>query len=612
MMETTGTIITQSNPDINEIVRIYAKEKGLSETAAWAAIRGTFVPKSEVLNIIESQNRAYQGQAGYQPSRLTELIAQKSDASVEKLRLELEVKKLEILEKTEAKKVEMAERGEAREQRKMDIDEAKLVHDKEVQMRRLELEEKRQQSKDDFNQMMLLIQSGKKPDEALEMVKNQEKFYERILNERIRHTEEVGNLKENAENKLKEIKSEMDSRFEKFIKEYQSKPASDDFINKMKEYKKMQNEFLDMTFDTLEARGFDRNQLDAMRKVTNIKVKEQESSIGKLWDLTKLIYKDYIEPAADKASKELQSAPSGLENKVSHETEKRIREETESKARQITAENEVLQKQLEEEKKRIQILQDERRKLESTAHDLGIPYDDTITNQELFYWIEHQEAVLGQQKAAATERRAALEREERRARVRARVRASQEAAVPEAVPEVNEVHEVESGAQVYGVPQEQNVETPQDKINIQEELAKPRETSQETIDFIKEVGAGDGDAGEKLILPPEPKPKPEQEDEDKKPAEQPKKPKKGKRKALYSKFTVYNSDGIEIAKVESTNHKNAGLKVANQLNGTPDSPVRISVSNESGEQKQYDAYSAEIENHKGEKYNVPKVKAVVV
>ncbi|MCJ7773455.1 MAG: hypothetical protein MUP22_10025, partial [Desulfobacterales bacterium] len=302
-METTptGTIIAQSNPDINEIVRMYAKEKGLSETAAWAAIRGTFVPKSEVLNIIESQNRSSQGQSGYQPSRLTELFAQKSDASVEKLRLELEVKKLELLEKTEAKKAEMSERAEAREQRKMDITESQLVQEKEVQMRRLELEEKRQQSKDDFNQMMLLIQSGKKPDEALEMVKHQEKFYERILDERTRHTDEVGDLKDDAEKKLKEIKAEMDSKFDKFIKEYQSKPASDDFINKMKEYKKMQNEFLDMTFDTLEARGFDKKQLEQMRTATNIKVTEQqESGIGKLYDVGKLIWKNYVEPAADK------------------------------------------------------------------------------------------------------------------------------------------------------------------------------------------------------------------------------------------------------------------------------------------------------------------------
>ncbi len=624
-METTGTIITQSNPDINEIVRIYAKEKGLSETAAWAAIRGTFVPKSEVLNIIESQIRTAQGQTGQQPSRISELLTQRGDMTLERLRLELETKKLEMAEKAEAREKAMQERNEAREQRKIELDEQKLALEKEIELKKLELEEKKHQSEDrwrqtkeeseekwrrskeeseekwlrskeEFDQKLLLVQSGKKPDEALEMVKNQEKFYERILDERSHHSEEVGGLKEDAEKKLKEIKSEMDTRFDKFVKEYQSKPASDDFINKMKEYKKMQNEFLDMTFDTLEARGFDRKSLDEMRKVTNIKAKEQESGIGKFWDLGKVLWKNYVEPAADKATKELNAAPSGLENKVSPEIEKRIREETEAKATQLKAENEVLQMQLEEEKKRIQSLQEERRKLESTASQLGIPYDDTITNEQLFYWIEHQEAVLGQQKAA-TERRTALEQQEERAR-RAIIPQAQEVAVPEAI----DAHQAQK------VPEpEQNIEvTPpakqEDIINIQEELAKPREISAETQEFISSSGLDGG-----LIVAEKLEVEEEQELGEKSKTQ---KNTKIKNQGKTSKRVFSVSNGTQVIEVESMNHKGAALGVAKQFGGTEEAPVRVKVVDKSGEEREYETFSTERESSKGKKWMAPRVKAV--
>jgi len=625
METTTGTTMAQS-ADINELTRLYAKERGISETAAWAAIRGTLVPKSEVLNIIESQIRTAQGQTGQQPSRISELLTQRGDMTLERLRLELETKKLEMAEKAEAREKAMQERNEAREQRKIELDEQKLALEKEIQMKRLDLEKEKHQSEDkwrqtkeeseekwrrskeeseekwlrskeEFDQKLLLVQSGKKPDEALEMVKNQEKFYERLLEERLHHSEEVGDLKEDAEKKLKEIKSEMDTRFEKFIKESQNKPASDDFINKMKEYKKMQNEFLDMTFDTLEARGFDRDQLDAMRKVTNNKAKEQESGIGKIYDVGKLIWKNYLEPAADKAAKELQAAPSGLENRVSPEIEKRIREETEAKAIQIAKENAVLQQQLEEEKKRIGNLQEERMKLEATANQLGIPYDNTITNQELFYWIEHQEAVLEQQKVAATEHQVALEREERARRARI---PQEDVAVPEIVPEV---HEAETP--VYQVLQEsqepepeKNIEvTPpaeqEDIINIQEELAKPRETSQETADFMKEVAASEDKFEEE---PLEEKSKPQKKI-------------RGKGKTV-SKRIFKVSDGSQVIEVESTNHKGVAMGVANQLGGTESSPIRVTVTDESGEERQYDTFSAERQSTKGKKWMAPRVKVV--
>lgn len=451
------------------------------------------------------------------------------------------------------------------------------------------------------------------------MVKNQEKFYERILTERTRHTEEVGDLKEDAEKKTKEIKAEMDTRFEKFIKENQNKPASDDFINKMKEYKKMQTEFLDMTFDTLEARGFDRKSLDEMRKVTNTKAKEQESGIGKIYDVGKLIWKNYIEPAADKASKELNAAPSGLDNRVSPEIEKRIREETDAKARQIEAENKVLQLQLEEEKKRIYTLQEERKQLEYRASELMIPYDDTVPNDHLFYMIEQQEAVIEQQNAAMKRE---MERE-KRAELARRARSTMlhEVAVPEvAIPDT----EAEIDERYEASPQEptkadeapdvqrdaQNNQIP--RPNIHEELSIPRETSQETMDFMNEIGGTEGE----LMVKPEPEPESEMEEKPlEEEPEQPKKEKehhtKAKRKTRpNSKFTVYKDDGTEIAKVESTNHKNAGLKIANQLNGAiciilfrfpgfirnayPDGAV----------------WSAEITNKKGTKYNVPRVKVV--
>ncbi len=343
-------LVQPTTPDINEIVKIYAKEKGLSDTAAWALIRGTFVPKSEVLNIIENQNKIAQGQ-GTQPNKVSELIAQKNEVSIEKMKLEMEFKRMERQDRIDAEEKEQKKIDQAERKRKNELDEARLALDKEVAMRKLELEEKRLNAKDEFDQKLFLMQIGKKPEEAQEIVKNQEKFYERILDERTRHTDEVGDLKEDADRKTKEIKSEMDNRFEKFIKENQNKPASDDFINKMKEYKKMQTEFLDMTFDTLEARGYDKNQLDAMRKVTNVKSKEQEGTIGQLWGIFGPKIKKYIGSAAEKATQELDTAPSGLENRISPEVEKRIRAETEAKARQMEEENALLQRKLEEKKK---------------------------------------------------------------------------------------------------------------------------------------------------------------------------------------------------------------------------------------------------------------------
>ena len=588
------TIQSTTTPDMNEIVRIYAKEKGLSETAAWALIRGTFVPKSEVLNIIESQTRmGQQGQGNQQPSRIAELFAQRTDSSMEKMKLDMEIKKLDMQEKAEAREQRKIELEEAKLANNKEMEEAKIAFTKEIELKKLEFEREKHQSeekwrqakedsenkwrqakedsedkwrrsKEEFDQKVLLVQSGKKPDEAGEMIKNQEKFYERILDERTRHTEEVGDLKEDSEKKLKDIKTDMDSRFEKFIKDYQNKPASDDFINKMKEYKKMQTEFLDMTFDTLEARGFDKKQLEEMRKVTSDKAKEQEGSIGRLWEVGKEVWKQIepriLPPEQTPAQAMEQQRQIAEQQRLAREREDKLRKDVELEASRLTAENNLLEqekvqlKQMEETNRALQQKYYEQRDiLVRKAMDIGIPVSDEMNNEQIFMAIEQRDAEIEREHTAA---RAWHAREKQ------------------------EKQEQAADAIAHA---EQIAEQTAEKIEPVE--PEPQDVSSDEIEAAPEA--------------------PEKEA----PGRKKKKTKSSKDKV---KYTIYTQDGTELARVESNNHKNAGLKVANTLNGTLDNPVRIKVSSESGEEKEYDAYSAMIENKAGTTYAVPKVKVAVV
>jgi hypothetical protein len=117
---------TTTSPDINEIVKIYADRKGLSEAGAWAAIRGSFVPKNEVLDIIK--------QPQSQP-RITDLVAQKNskdgELAIEKMKLELDYKRFERQEKVDAE--ERADR-----KRKIELDESRLALEREIQLRKQE------------------------------------------------------------------------------------------------------------------------------------------------------------------------------------------------------------------------------------------------------------------------------------------------------------------------------------------------------------------------------------------------------------------------------------------------------------------------------------------
>lgn len=526
-------VTSTTNPDINEIVRLYAKEKGISDPAAWAAVRNTFVPKSEVLNIIaDSQNRAQgQGQGQPQSNRIVELMSQKQDASIEKLKLDYEIRKLE-----------MQERIETREQRKLEIEEKKLIQDKEIQMRKLELEEKRQQSKDEletrrqqskeeFDQKVILLQtSGKKPDETLEIVKKQGEFYERLLDEKADHMGEVAKLKveiEAAANK--------------------GDTSAQSFIKQMDEYNKMQETVVKSSLGILKARGFSEEQLDAVKQTLE---KKEDNTVSKLWEVGKQIWKQVepqiqIQPSPNAAPALIMQSQAAEQQRLAMEREEKLRKQIEEEARRLTVENATLEqektrlKQNEETNRALQQQYYEQREiLVRKATDIGIPVTDQMNNEQIFTAIEKRDAEI--------------EREHQVAAQQAREREKQEQAAAEIVETVEKTEPVK--------------------------LEKPKDITPDEIDV------------------------PEKETPGRK-----KKKIKGGNKL---KYTIYREDGTELARVESNNHKNAGLKIANTLNGTPENPVRIKVSDESGEQKEYDAYSAQVENNAGTKYAVPRVKAV--
>lgn len=356
-------IVTQTtNPDINELVRLYAKDKGLSDTAAWAAIRTTVVPRSEVLNILSDHNQS-KSQGGGQ-SKLAEIIAEKQNTSLE------------------MKRLEMQERTEAREQRRLEIEESRLALEKEIQMRKLEIEERRQQSKEDFDRTLLLLQTGKKPDEV-EMVKNQERFYERLLEAKTDHMTE-----------LMKLRAEIEDRANK------GDTSAQDFIKRMNEYNEMQDTVIRSSLGFLRSRGVSEDQLEAMSKSVN---KQDDGSIGKIWDVAKTVWKQ-IEPKINvpQQTPEQQLAlqrQAFEQQRLQKEREDALRKQVEEEARKLEEHNTLLEqekiklKQIEETNRQFEAQYIEQRNdLVKKAMDRGVLVDGSMTNEQIFVLLEQADA----------------------------------------------------------------------------------------------------------------------------------------------------------------------------------------------------------------------------
>ena len=556
--------MTQSTPpSINEFIKAWADKRGISDVAAWNEFRIMAVPKTEIQNFIESQIKTT---TIAPPSRIAELLAQKNDNSIEKLRIELEYKKLDREEK-----------AEKLEQDKLNLEREKIASTERIAALKLEFEEKRQQSKDDFNQMMLLVQGGKKPEEALDMIKNQEKFYERLLDERLNHSEEMGNLKEDAEKKLRELKSEIES-----IKNHPN-----DIATRLKELKNTKDEFIGI-LDTL---GFDKNQL-ATAKSSN----EQG-----VWG--RLISK--AEPFINELMKQPQQASSGFspsaqqqQQTISPEIEQRIRAETEAKAEQIREENEKLMKQLEEEKKNLQSWREERQKLESDANRLGVYFDNTISNEELFYTIEAQEAI------------AERSRERKSPNFNRDIQEPQQAFKTQPTPQTQPQLPIQESV-ISGMPQ-QDINT-DIYTDFLKEIEKPRETSPETDEFMKSSEEKEAVVVKAIVS----EKSSDQTTELKTEPERleviteviPEK-KKARSKSKNHHFTIVREDDNSSTKLESPSARGAALKISNLFGGTEDAPVKVKVIDEKGNEKKYDTFSKTKQIKSGKKVPFPRIKSV--
>ncbi len=645
---------------MNKLAIALAKEESITPVQALARIKKEFMDREETTETIRGM-RDY-GNAGQKVAPEDAYAYASEQTKVELKKLEFQNKQLELEQKrldAETKKQDYLERKLESER---DMALKKLESERDIATKKLESEEKirrdelsyqRQQKDEDHKiesaraateRLILLsnLSGGKKGgqnDEMLDFLKLQNQstseyykaqgestkgLYETLLQtknaERDKEYEwkrELAKIEADREVEMAKLRAEdpkaanstevlvdfLGEKFETLGKQLSTNPQND-FLAQIESHNKFQESLIKAAMPIFKAQGLSEEQLQKIKDQVGMEEKRQEGTLDKLFGL----YKRYIEPAVDKATHEMDAAPSGLEqNRISPEVEKRIRAETEAKARQMEEENVLLQQQLEEEKKRIQIMQEERRGLESRANDLGIKYDDIVTNEQLFYAIEQQEAINEQYKQQKREERT------RRAII------PQEVSVQE-----GQVHEAQEGTKSWdelnpmmqapdsSVPGSAIVPKPQPEIDpaqtpdqgtidIQEELAKPRETSPETEEFINGFIPQS-----RIHAQPQEQPEPEAQKEVKKQrkARTTKKDKTGR-----SVFKV--TDGTNHIEVDALNHKGAALSVTNQFVGTQEHPVRLTVTNEGGEERQYDTFNEERESTKGKKFMAPRLKAVV-
>jgi hypothetical protein len=113
--------MTSEDPDINYLIKVVAKDQSISEPAAWNIIKSKWTPNSQLAGILTQENQ--------QPNTSAALVENKQTVSLEKMRQDFELKKLE-----------MEEKRETREQRKIDFEEKKLAVEKELALAKINSE----------------------------------------------------------------------------------------------------------------------------------------------------------------------------------------------------------------------------------------------------------------------------------------------------------------------------------------------------------------------------------------------------------------------------------------------------------------------------------------
>ena len=615
---------------MNKLARALAKDEGITEVQALARIKQQFMDRDETAETIKGMNMPRIVDYGGNSQKVAPEDAYavySEQTKVELKKLELQQKQLDADQKYQQRLLDAEQKRLDAEIRKQEYLDKKLEADERMQREKLDREEKlrreeiqlqRSQKEDDSKVerdrahteklIMLSTLTGKKgaPDEMMEYLKSQSEstkefykaqgesqkgLYDTLLTakqaERDREYEwkkELAHIEADREVEFEKLRHTTDSetalsteaivsmlaeKLDGFAAQNSKVNNADDFVKKMEEYNKMQDTVVKSSLNILKARGFSEDQLEVVRSAVSSEEDRQKSTIGRLWDVGKEVWKQIepriLPPEQTPAQAMEQQRQVAEQQRLAREREETLRKDVELEASRLTAENTVLEqekaqlKQMEETNRALQQKYFEQRDiLAGKAMDLGIPVDDRMTNEQIFVAIEARDAEI--------------EREHQVAAQQARERNKQE--------------------------QEQAADAIAHAEQIAEQTAEKIEPVEEKQQDVQDVSSDEIEAAPEA---------PEKEA----PGRKKKKTKSGKDKVKV-KYTIYTQDGTELARVESNNHKNAGLKIANTLNGTPENPVRIKVFSESGEEKEYDAYSAMIENKAGTTYAVPRVKVVAV
>lgn len=674
--------------ELNEIIKAYAEKKGITPTDAMLEFKKNFVHRSEVSDTALNSMKPYNTSLP-----LPDVSEDLTHAVTESSRVEM--KKLEI----ESRRIDADMKRVDAEQRKQDLAEKKLEYEMAFQREKLDREEKLQQRKLDAEETwrqrqasiaeersamerLILLQSmtGKKPDELVEMMKSQsgmalemvkaqasgtEKMYQTLLDqknaERDREMEiktALAKIEAERDIKLGELKQEADAETatqmqmlvdkmeEKFgTKITEKMPSSAEaFITQMTEYKKMQDQFLTLTFDTLEARGFDKDQIATMKKAAKIEEQKQDTTVDKVWEVGKKIWKDYVEPNIDKAQKELsppqynqggQIQPPLYTGPTPEQIEQQKRVEADRLRQEMTAkqkEKELLEAQIKHERQiyeqrqqlenraielgipisvdmtdrqisdliirqefALEQVRTERLKLEARAMTLGIPFDDTLPSDQLFDIIEHREAEVEQQhlrgRHAASQHMGTIH-------VAENTKPREEQVISEAV----------VGTQAP-IPKEQTepaTQTPQ--IDIHNELIKPPEVSKETEEFLKGMPASVPEADAPQEVPKEELQEAKKKGRKKKDKQgKPEQEKQEKQGVIYH---VIREDGEPVGDIEAKNPHGAAMKAA-RIIGAEDASINIKISGGGLDKEQsYEVAMVSTERHDGKQIQVAKANRV--
>jgi hypothetical protein len=657
-METIPPMST-NQPEINELVRIYAKEKGISESAAWGALTKVWIPKAQIYDIygLPSQPQLQL----QQPNVTAELMAGKQNVSIQKLELDFKVRQLEYQEKTEARAREAQERLEAREAQKLELEKEKIKNDKEIALTKLELdktiadrkseqESRRIESKEDFDAKLLLIQAGKKPEDAIE------KFYERLFEEKKSQDEHIEKLRKEHSDQLQKLENSI-----------KNKSSPEDIFEQLEKLKKVEKGMMETTLTSLEAYGVDTKVL---RKAAKIDEKKSEDAIDGVYKVGKKLWEDYIVPNIDKAQRELSPPPQGGQSPTPEQVERQRRFEADQQEQlrietlRKQEENERLHTQVEQEREiraQRQHLEDravelgiavnpsmtdrqisdlivrqefildkgraQREKLDAHAIRIGITPNPALTNEEIFDMIEHREAEIEQYHKSETEQYEMMKKEQE-------IRGQQEERTSPAVQPVIILKEETSTQE----PQQKQADIKEKRltvntiakglhIDIKEELIKLPETSKETEEFLSGRGKQAAEHRDTVVQVAEninevaPQEASEVHfDEMVKPLDKDAPKKKGRKKQDRQDqqekqpniYQVVREDGELIGDVEAKNPHGAAMKAARITGATDESPATIKISGGGLEKEQtFRVAMAEVMN-RGKKTQVAKAERLKV